>query len=476
MIELTNISKSYEMGEETVHALQDVNLKIEDGEYVAIIGPSGSGKSTLMYVLGCLDIPTSGDYRLNGQLVSNMRESQLATVRNKNVGLVFQQFNLLGRASAIRNVELPARYGGVKAAERHNRAVEAMNSVGLGNRLHHKPTELSGGQQQRVAIARALINRPTILLADEPTGALDSKTGREILDLFEQLQRERHITVIVVTHDPNVAKRAHRVITIRDGRIESDITRPPSAAREGAESAHDIYERLASDGPPATAAAVPVYQETLAPAAAATEQAAAGTAGNGFARMPLKRIALMGLLAAVIAIVVNILIGQLAGALFSIRAAMFQPVLVALFTAAGVLGATVVYALINRFAKAPPARLFRIVALVVLLITLLPDVGFAAGLVNPYSIVGGFQRGTGTATQGTGGNAGAGFAFRGAGGGAGLGAGGRALAGGTGSAGVASQATWPVAVSMGLMNVAAYGVSVGLLTRRPAKKRAKARR
>lgn len=224
MIELVDITKAYHIGAETVKALDNVNLKIDTGEYIAIIGPSGSGKSTMMNVLGCLDKATSGSYLLNGEDVSKLSERQLAKVRNKNIGFVFQQFNLLPRMSALRNVELPADYGGVSRSTRHKHAVSAMEAVGLSNRLHHKPTELSGGQQQRVAIARALVNEPSILLADEPTGALDSKTGREILDLFEQLHRERGITVILVTHDPNVAKRAERVVSVRDGHIESDIS------------------------------------------------------------------------------------------------------------------------------------------------------------------------------------------------------------------------------------------------------------
>lgn len=231
MIELVDITKAYQIGAETVKALDNVSLKIDTGEYIAIIGPSGSGKSTMMNVLGCLDKATSGSYLLNGNDVSKLSERQLAKVRNKNIGFVFQQFNLLTRMSALRNVELPADYGGVPRSTRHQRAVCAMEAVGLSNRLHHKPTELSGGQQQRVAIARALVNDPAILLADEPTGALDSKTGREILDLFEQLHHERGITVILVTHDPNVAKRAERVVSVRDGRIESDISSRTAPAR-----------------------------------------------------------------------------------------------------------------------------------------------------------------------------------------------------------------------------------------------------
>ncbi len=223
MIELKNISRVYKMGDQTVRALDDVSLTINDGEYIAIIGPSGSGKSTLMNVLGCLDNPSMGQYLLNGKDVSKLRDDQLATARNKNIGFVFQRFNLMGRMSAIRNVEMPARYGGIGSRERNKRAVEALTSVGLAKRMNHTPMELSGGQQQRVAIARALVNQPNILLADEPTGAIDSKTGREILDLFERLHKERGITVIVVTHDPQVARRADRVVSIRDGRIESDL-------------------------------------------------------------------------------------------------------------------------------------------------------------------------------------------------------------------------------------------------------------
>ncbi len=223
MIQLDHIIKQYTMGTQTVRALDDVSLSIDDGEFAAIIGPSGSGKSTMMNVLGCLDKPSAGEYLLNGQPVSKLSDDRLAELRNRNIGFVFQQFNLLSRSSAQRNVELPLRYGGVGSQERGRRAAEALAAVGLGERLGHTPTELSGGQQQRVAIARALVTRPSILLADEPTGALDSKTGEEILQLFEQLQRERHITVILVTHDMSVARRARRVIALRDGRIESDI-------------------------------------------------------------------------------------------------------------------------------------------------------------------------------------------------------------------------------------------------------------
>jgi putative ABC transport system ATP-binding protein len=217
------MTKVYTMGENQFIALNNVDLRIDKGEYVAIVGPSGSGKSTLMNMLGCLDVPTSGRYVLNGQDVSTMNETQLARVRNENIGFVFQRYNLMGRTSALRNVELPARYAGKGARERSGQARAALAAVGLSDKLGNMPSELSGGQQQRVAIARALVNNPSILMADEPTGALDSKTGNEVLDLFGQLHRERGITVIVVTHDKDVARRADRVISIKDGRIESDV-------------------------------------------------------------------------------------------------------------------------------------------------------------------------------------------------------------------------------------------------------------
>lgn len=226
MIEIRNLTKTYVMGTTTVNALAGIDLTIPTGQYVAIVGPSGSGKSTLMNMLGALDTPTSGEYFLNGEDVSKMSEKQLAKVRNKNIGFVFQRYNLMGRISAQRNVELPARYGGMGAGERAKRAKEALASVGLADKVNNRPTELSGGQQQRVAIARALVNQPTILMADEPTGALDSRTGLEILDLFERLQKERNMTLIVVTHDPDVASRASRIVRIRDGRIESDTAAP----------------------------------------------------------------------------------------------------------------------------------------------------------------------------------------------------------------------------------------------------------
>ena len=215
MIEIENITKVYHMGETEVRALNGISLKIEDGEWIAITGPSGSGKSTLMAILGCLDSPTSGVYRFDGTDVAKMRDDQLAAVRNKKIGFVFQQFNLLARTSALENVELPLLYSSVN--HRHDRAKAALEAVGLGDRLKHHPNELSGGQQQRVAIARALVTEPSIILADEPTGNLDSKTGKEIMELFAHLHTERGITVIFVTHDPTIAANANRVIHIMDG-------------------------------------------------------------------------------------------------------------------------------------------------------------------------------------------------------------------------------------------------------------------
>ncbi|MCZ2392056.1 MAG: ABC transporter ATP-binding protein [Acidobacteria bacterium] len=221
MISMRNIWRTYQMGTEQLHALRDVSFDVKKNEYVAIIGPSGSGKSTLMNLIGCLDSPTSGDYWINGHLVSEMEDDELARIRNREIGFVFQTFNLLPRATALHNVELPLIYAGMRAAERHEKAQAALASVELGERSLHKPNELSGGQRQRVAIARALVNHPSILLADEPTGALDTKTSYEIMALFEKLHEEGN-TIILVTHEPDIAERAHRVITIRDGRIESD--------------------------------------------------------------------------------------------------------------------------------------------------------------------------------------------------------------------------------------------------------------
>jgi putative ABC transport system ATP-binding protein len=222
IINLQQITKSYDMGgAEEVHALQGVSVQIGKNEYVAIMGPSGSGKSTLMNIIGCLDTPTSGLYEFNGVNVSEMNDNQLAKVRNKAIGFVFQTFNLLARSNSLHNVELPLIYAGVPSHERKNLAHQALEHVGLGDRVHHKPNELSGGQRQRVAIARALVNKPSILLADEPTGNLDSKTGDEIMILFEDLHSQGN-TIILVTHEEYIAEHAHRVIRLRDGKIELD--------------------------------------------------------------------------------------------------------------------------------------------------------------------------------------------------------------------------------------------------------------
>jgi putative ABC transport system ATP-binding protein len=216
---MQNITKSYELGTQVVHALKGVDLIVKDGEFVAIMGPSGSGKSSLMNIIGCLDIPNSGNYTLNGLDVSQMSDDEQARVRNRQVGFVFQQFNLLARTSALKQVALPLMYSGMGRAERLTRAKESLEMVGLGDRMDHRPDELSGGQQQRVAIARALATKPSIILADEPTGALDTQTGEEILTLFDELKAQG-MTIVMITHDPEVSERAERVIWIRDGLIE----------------------------------------------------------------------------------------------------------------------------------------------------------------------------------------------------------------------------------------------------------------
>ena len=220
-IKTENLTKIYEMGAETVHALRGVDLSIHRGEYVAIMGPSGSGKSTLMNLIGCLDMPTSGKYWLAGRLVSDLDEDQLARIRNQEIGFIFQTFNLLPRATALHNVELPMIYKGMTAEERQERAKRALEAVELGSRMMHRPSELSGGQRQRVAIARALVNSPSILLADEPTGNLDSTSGSDIMSIFTDLWKQGS-TLVIITHDPALARRASRVVEIRDGRITSD--------------------------------------------------------------------------------------------------------------------------------------------------------------------------------------------------------------------------------------------------------------
>ena len=223
VVDARDITKVYQMGEVEVHALRGLSVQIKSGEILSIMGPSGSGKSTIMNILGCLDRPTSGEYSLNGENVANMTDDQLAEIRNRGVGFVFQSFNLLPRATALANVELPMRYAVLNGRKRKQVATEALEAVGLGDRIHHRPNELSGGEMQRVAIARALVNNPAIIMADEPTGNLDSKSGDEIMALLKILNKERGTTLIIVTHDPEIAALTNRVISIRDGRIAEQV-------------------------------------------------------------------------------------------------------------------------------------------------------------------------------------------------------------------------------------------------------------
>lgn len=233
VIDARNLTKTYQMGEIEVHALQEASLQIQQGELIAIMGPSGSGKSTLMNILGCLDQPTSGEYYLTGVEVGQLNDNRLAAIRGKQIGFVFQSFNLLPRTSALSNVELPLIYSGVSRRERKKRSAAALEAVGLGDRLHHRPNELSGGQQQRVAIARALVSQPAIIMADEPTGNLDSKSSVEIMSIFQQLNEEQDITIIFVTHEPDIADFTHRIIRLADGRIVEDKpVLTPQKARE----------------------------------------------------------------------------------------------------------------------------------------------------------------------------------------------------------------------------------------------------
>lgn len=256
LIEIVELTKVYKMGEMEVHALRGVSLSIQPGEYVAIVGTSGSGKSTLMNMIGLLDQPTDGVYRVRGTESQKLGKKALADLRNREIGFVFQRFNLLARATAMRQVELPLFYAGVSNRKSKQMATEALTKVGLGERTHHRPEELSGGQQQRVAIARAIVNQPSLLLADEPTGALDTQTGEEILTLFENLHSQG-LTLIVVTHDPDVAARAHRVITMRDGLIVEDRVQVPSKAAQPAVVAAPAVPAPQPEADPAIPPATP---------------------------------------------------------------------------------------------------------------------------------------------------------------------------------------------------------------------------
>lgn len=234
MIEVNNLEKRYFIGTPNeIQVLDDISLKIEDGEFVALVGASGSGKSTFMNIIGALDTPTSGEYSLDGFPVHKMTQNELSDIRGQKIGFVFQSFNLIGRSNTLKNVELPMLYAGVPAHERKKRARELLELVGMGDRLHHLPNELSGGQKQRTAIARALVNDPSILLADEPTGALDSATGQMVIDIFLKVHREKKKTILLITHSMEVARMTQRIVTIRDGRIISDVPNPPAAEGEG---------------------------------------------------------------------------------------------------------------------------------------------------------------------------------------------------------------------------------------------------
>ena len=248
LISLSHVHKIYQMGDVEIHALRGVSVQIHEGEFVAIMGASGSGKSTTMNILGCLDRPTRGHYILDGQDVSKLSKDELADIRNAKIGFVFQGFNLLPRTSALENVELPMLYLGIKTAERLQRAKEALDLVGLGERVHNMPNQLSGGQQQRVAIARSLVNRPSIILADEPTGNLDSRTSIEVMDVFQYLNRERGITIAVVTHEPDIAQYTNRVIVFKDGRIKRDyVVEKPRSAKQELASLPPVIEDDAED-------------------------------------------------------------------------------------------------------------------------------------------------------------------------------------------------------------------------------------
>jgi putative ABC transport system ATP-binding protein len=248
VIEIRNLVKDYRLGEAPVHVLKNISFEIERGDFVSIMGPSGSGKSTLMNILGCLDKPTSGTYTLDGVGVGNLNRDQLAEIRNKKIGFVFQQFNLLARTSAAENVELPLMYTDIPARERHERARKALVAVGLAGREDHQPSQLSGGQQQRVAIARSLVNDPSIILADEPTGALDSRTGVEIMAIFQRLNREKGITMIVVTHDPDIAAYSNRSIHFKDGKLQLDerLAQPREARKDLEQLPVEQPEEIAS--------------------------------------------------------------------------------------------------------------------------------------------------------------------------------------------------------------------------------------